>query len=124
MTGDKLKEQIEAFAPLLISIVLLVNTFLSAKGLPCIGLTDENITTLVSGIASAVAVIYTWWTNNNVTEDAQISQLVLKCMKDGLISGGEVRDFLINKMNDLSTADPVEVADVVERSEKLDDDIE
>lgn len=121
MTGDELKKQIEAFAPLLISIVLLVNTYLSAKGLPCIGLTDENITTIVSGIASAASVIWTWWVNNNVTNDAQTSQLVLNCMKDGFITDQEVRNFIINKMNDLTKADPNEVKEAVEQSEKLDD---
>lgn len=125
MNGDKLKEQIMAFAPLLVSIVLLINTYLSSKGLPCIGLTETDITTLVSGIASVAAVIWTWWTNNNVTENAQISQLVLDSIKSGILSQDDVLNFIEAKANEAYKGEnhtEEEVKEIVDRSEYLDND--
>ncbi len=126
MTSQELKEQIMAFAPLLTSIVLIVNTFLSAKGLPCLGITDTDVTTLVSGIASAAAVIWTWWTNNNVTPYAQVAQEVLNALKSGLISTQDVLDFLQTKLNQPVPETEVpgfteqEADEIVERVDELD----
>lgn len=94
MTGEQLKEKILAFAPLLISAVTLLNTFLSLKGLPCLTIADTDITTTVSAIASIVAVVWTWWTNNNVTPDAQVSQKVLDELKNGSITTEQVEQFV------------------------------
>ena len=96
--GDELKEKILAFAPLVVSLVLLINTFLSAKGLPCIGLTDNDITTLISSIATVVSVIYTWWYNNNVSPNAQTSQVVLDVMNKGYLSREKVLMFVEENM--------------------------
>ena len=123
MTKEEVKEFIEAFAPLIISIVTLTNMVLSMKGLPCIEIDSATITQAVSGIAGAVSLIVAWWKNNNVTEDSQISQQVLSCMKSGLISGDEVLDFLDKKLDsspfETETVEE-EVKEAVQHSEDID----
>lgn len=99
MTGEQIKERILAFAPLLISAVTLINTFLSLKGLPCISIADTDITTTVSAIAGIVSVVWSWWTNNNVTQAAQTSQQVLNGLKDGSITEQQVEN-LVNQEKD------------------------
>lgn len=123
MSKEELKQQIMAFAPLIISIITLVNTFLSAKGMPCIEIENETITQAVSAIATIVSLLWAWWKNNNVTEDSQISQQVLSCMKSGLISGNEVLEFLNEKLNSTPIEDisvEEEVKEAVQHSEDLD----
>lgn len=124
MTSQELKEQIMAFAPLLSSIVLLVNTYLSATGKPCIGITDSQITTCVSAVATVVVVILAWWKNNNVTPESQVSQEVLNAMKCGLVSTTDVLDFLSKKITPVIDEAPgftQEEADrIIEEVDELD----
>ena len=123
MTGEQLKEQIEAFAPLLISILTLTNTFLSMKGMPCIQIDNATITQAVSAAATIVSVVWAWWRNNNVTEKAKISQEVLYGMKTGIVSDDEVLNFLNDQIQGAPIEDvPVEeeVKEAVQRSEDID----
>ena len=123
MTGEQLKEQILAFAPLIISILTLTNTFLSMKGLPCIEIDNATITQAVSAIATIISILWAWWKNNNVTEKAKISQEVLSSMKTGIVSDNEVLNFLNDQIQGTPIEDlPVkeEVKEAVQHSEDID----
>lgn len=123
MTGEQVKEQIMAFAPLIISIITLINTFLSLKGLPCLEIGNQAITDTVSSIATIVSVTWAWWRNNNVTRKAQVSQEVLTDLKSDVITEGEVKDFLKNSKDpspiEIETIEE-EVKEAVQHSEDID----
>lgn len=123
MNSDQLKQQIQAFAPLIISALTLTNTFLSMKGLPCIEIDNANITQAVSAIATIVSVVWAWWQNNNVTGKSQVSQKVLSALKSGTVTDNEVEEFLDDKTNPAPAEEKTvkeEVKEAVQHSEDLD----
>lgn len=90
MNAEELKAKIVAVAPLLITILALVNSFLTLKGLPSIQIGNEVITNIINNIADIVGIVWCWWKNNNFTKDAQIAQPVLNGLKAGTISEQQV----------------------------------
>lgn len=94
MSGEELKAKIMAVAPLLITILALVNSFLTLKGLPAIEIGNELITTVINNIADIVGIVWCWWKNNNFTKPAQITQPVLNGLKAGTISEQQVENLV------------------------------
>ena len=68
------------------SIVLglaLINQLLIACGKSPIEIGEEDITILVSTIATVASAIWSWWKNNSFTKEAQVADELLKQMKGG-----------------------------------------
>lgn len=94
MSGEELKAKIVAVAPLLITILALINSFLTLKGLPSIQIGNEVITTIINNTADIACIIWCWWKNNNFTKDAQITQPVLNGLKAGTITEKQVENLV------------------------------
>lgn len=101
MNKDEVVAKIQALAPLLITIVALVNSFLTLKGLPAIEIGNEIITTLVNSFATIVGTVWCWWSNNNFTRKAQTAQPVLNLLKEDKITTEQVNNFVQDAQSDL-----------------------
>ncbi len=53
-----------------ILVIALVNTVLNACGKNTLPFTDEEASTFISAMFTAVASIVAWWKNNSFTENA------------------------------------------------------
>lgn len=78
---DTRTERIKAITTLIVTALLLVNTILTASGRNPIPYSETAVYELISNLLSAIAVIYAWWKNQNVTEEAIKAQGWLDEMK-------------------------------------------
>lgn len=85
------KETQNAIIRLLIGVIILVNAFLTARGINPIPF-DENLFTegATYVITAGIIVWRWWWKNNNVTPEAQYAQRSLNALKDDYIDDGEI----------------------------------
>ena len=67
---DTRTERIKAITTLIVTALLLVNTILTASGKNPIPYSESAVYELISNFLSAVAVLYAWWKNQNVTDEA------------------------------------------------------
>lgn len=75
----------QAIIRLVVTIVLMVNAALTAKGLNPIPFDESLVTECLTYLASGVTAIWAWWKNNNVTAEAQAAQVLKDDMKiDGI----------------------------------------
>ena len=94
MTGEEVKAKIIAVAPLIITVLAMVNSVLTLMGQPSLEIGNEQITTTISGIAEIVGILWCWWKNNNWTKKAQVAQPVLNLLKEDKITAGQVDNFV------------------------------
>ena len=78
---DTRTERIKAITTLIVTALLLVNAILTASGKNPIPYSESAVYELISNLLSAIAVIYTWWKNQNITEEAVKAQGWLDEMK-------------------------------------------
>lgn len=71
---DVTKERIKAITTLIVTALLLVNTILTAYGKNPIPYSETQVYELISNFLSAIAVIYAWWKNQNITSAAAKAQ--------------------------------------------------
>lgn len=71
---DVTKERIKAITTLIVTALLLVNTILTAYGKNPIPYAESQVYELISNFLSAIAVIYAWWKNQNITSAAAKAQ--------------------------------------------------
>lgn len=86
--------------------VLILNAWLTAKGINPIPLDESEITAIASYIVGLAAVIHTGWKNHNFTSAAREGQRIVDWIKAGIIDefeyvGGETS-------NEFEPADPTE----------------
>ena len=62
--------RVKAITRLIVTGILFLNAILTASGHNPIPLDESFIGQVVSDIASLVAIIWAWWRNNNLTQDA------------------------------------------------------
>ena len=62
--------RVKAITRLIVTGVLFLNAILTASGHNPIPLDESFIGQVVSDIASLVAIVWAWWRNNNLTQDA------------------------------------------------------
>lgn len=60
-----------AIARLIIALLLSLNTILGMAGINPIPISDDLIYTVVSGIATILSLVWTWWKDNDITEKAR-----------------------------------------------------
>lgn len=92
----------KAIIRLIVTIILLINAILTAKGVNPIPF-DENLFTEVATIVAAlIACVYAaWWKNNNCTKQAQEAQTFL----NGLKNHREDIEKITELLNDLTNGD-------------------
>lgn len=71
----------QAIIRLLVATIVLLNQILVAYGWSPLPFSEEEIYNGLSALASAVVVVWVWWKNNNVTEEAQQAQKELDKLK-------------------------------------------
>lgn len=71
----------QAIIRLLVATIVLLNQILVAYGWSPLPFSEEEIYEGLSALASAVVVVWVWWKNNNVTNEAQQAQKELDKLK-------------------------------------------
>lgn len=64
------KEIQKAIARLVVTAVLLINGYLTAKGINPLPFDETAAGELASEILAAISCIWVWWKNNNITKSA------------------------------------------------------
>ena len=72
----------EAIIRLVVLLVLLLNNALLLIGKNPLPWSEEEIYLGVSTVATFVVTLWTYWKNNNITKEAQVSQAYLKDLKE------------------------------------------
>lgn len=84
-----MNEVSKAIIRLIVTAVLLVNATLTAKGVNPIPFDANTFTEVATQVAAAIAVIWSWWKNNNVTKAARYTQDSLNELKKKHTDDGE-----------------------------------
>ena len=71
-----------AIVRLVVLVILIVNQTLITLGYEPLPFSDEQIYEAVSIVALVVATLYSWWMNNNVTEEALAGQAEVERLKE------------------------------------------
>jgi len=80
----------------IILIVALANQILVSAGYDRLPWADTTIGDTATYIITAVVSLWTWWKNNSITKNAQISDTVLSALKSGETTAGVI-DSVIGK---------------------------
>lgn len=72
----------QAITRLVVLVILLINQTLITIGWNPLPFSEDQVYEGVSSVATVAVAIYTWWKNNNVTKQAQITQKQLDRMKE------------------------------------------
>ena len=75
------KETQKAIVRLVVAAVLLVNGYLTAKGINPLPFDETTAGEFTSEILAAASCIWVWWKNNNVTKAACQAQEVCDTIK-------------------------------------------
>lgn len=79
-------ERVMAAVRLIVAIATVINIVAQPFGWQPLGIDQEQLYMVLSGIASTIATIWAWWKNNNVTKAAQAAQRVTDTIKsEGVI---------------------------------------
>ena len=70
MSNKKMNGRAQAITRLIITAVLFVNAILTAKGINPIPLDESAVGEVVSMLALAISTLWSWWKNNNITQEA------------------------------------------------------
>lgn len=81
-------ERVVALTRLIVSAVTIVNIVAAAFGWQPLGIDAEQLYLGLSTIAAIAANVWSWWRNNNMTEAAQVGQMVTDRIKSGEITEG------------------------------------
>lgn len=76
-----MRSKVEAAARLIVALVPVLNIVLVQYGKSPLPFTEEEANVAVSAIVAALATIYAWWKNNNITIEAQTGQKVIDELK-------------------------------------------
>lgn len=68
---------------ILVELLVLINAFLTARGICPVAISDAEIYTAVSYLAAAAAFFWAMWKNHNFTEAAREAQNMLDMLKSG-----------------------------------------
>lgn len=84
-----MNEVSKAIIRLIVTAVLLVNATLTAKGINPIPFDANTFTEVATQVAAAIAVVWSWWKNNNITKAARYTQDSLNELKKIRVDDGE-----------------------------------
>ena len=63
-----------AITRIIITAILFINAMLTMAGKNPIPLDETTVGVVVSGLLSGVAILWSWWKNNNITKNALKAQ--------------------------------------------------
>lgn len=90
-------------------LLVIVNSVLTAMGKPVIEFQEDQITAIVTVIMDLVFIGFAVYKNQSITEFAQIADEVLYMLRDGKLTKDEVMIFIEKHKNpERPTDDPVE----------------
>lgn len=126
MTLDQNKNQlIQIITEAIVGLLALYNFVAPYFNLPAFVIGTEQITAIVTGLVMLGLLIYAAWKNHNITPDAQLSQLVLNKLKDGVLAPEAVTEMLdeadeelLEATEDLNQEIEYEVAEFLEENDK------
>ena len=96
-------------------LLVIVNSVLTAMGKPVIEFQEDQITAIVTVIMDLVFIGFAVYKNQSITEFAQIADEILYMLRDGRISKDEVMTFIANHKNpERPTDEPVENSETIE----------
>lgn len=75
-------ETIKAFIRLLVAVILMFNSILTAKGLNPIPFDESAFSNIALQIATGLSTLWIWWKNNNVTRTAKEAQGYKKALQE------------------------------------------
>ena len=97
MTQDQKKKQIVEWVVTGIAMLVgLYNHLALIKNWPHIEIVDEVTTKYVNWFYDLIVGAIAFWRNNNITSFAQLCQILLNKLKEGLISPAQVEEFIDN----------------------------
>lgn len=70
-----------AITRLVVLVILLVNQVLITIGWNPLPFSEEQIFEAVSSVATVVVAIWTWWKNNDVTDEAKAASAYMQKLK-------------------------------------------
>ena len=76
-----MNEKTKAITNLIIAVVLLINAILTAMGKNPLPFNESEVTGAVAYLASGIDLIWVWWKNQNISDEAASLQGTLKQMK-------------------------------------------
>lgn len=82
----------QAIVRLIVLLILLFNSVLTAIGKNPIPWDESQITEAVNYLVTGIWSIWVWWKNNNITVEAQVAQTKLEWLKQTNKCGGENLD--------------------------------
>ena len=87
-----MKERVKAIVRLLIAVLPAINMVLVYFGKSPLPFSEDEINIAASAVVEALGILWAWWKNNNMTEQAQLAQDILNEFKaDKNKVGGEVK---------------------------------
>lgn len=97
MTEDQKKKQIVEWVVTGIAMLVgLYNHLAMIKNWPHIEIVDEVTTKYVNWFYDLIVGAIAFWRNNNITSFAQLCQILLNKLKEGIISPAQVEEFINN----------------------------
>lgn len=90
-----------AIIRLIVTLILLINSCLTAKGINPIPFDENLFTEIATHVAALLSCLWVWWKNNNVSKIAQEAQTFL----DGLKNHKEDIEKITELLNDLTDGD-------------------
>ena len=76
-----MRERVKAIIRLLVALVPVVNILLVELGKSPLPFTESEINAGLSAVVAAIGILYAWWKNNNITEEAISLQPTLNELK-------------------------------------------
>ena len=83
-----------AITRLIVAVLTVVNFTLVQKGMNPIDIDEGLITEVVSGILMIVAIVWNWWKNNNVTDEAVAGTAVTHKLKNKPLTKAEADKYM------------------------------
>lgn len=72
-----------AITRIIVTAILFINAMLTMAGKNPIPLDETAVGVVISGLLSAVTILWSWWKNNNITKNALKAQEAKELMDAG-----------------------------------------
>lgn len=76
-----MKQKTEAIIRLIVALLPLVNMVLISFDMSPLPFESDELNAALTSIAEALALLWAWWKNNNITFEAQLAQKTLDKLK-------------------------------------------
>jgi len=68
---------------LIVTAVLLINAYLTSKGINPIPFDESAVTEVLTQVAAGISCVWAWWKDNNMTKSAQEKKTVAEAVISG-----------------------------------------